>query len=79
MASSATALRCSINAPGDLLERSVRAAKASTAAGAAVDGVQPEAGLHDDVMDWLGTALTYHDTCRDGLHEGVDADDGGKE
>jgi hypothetical protein len=32
------------------------------------------AAVHDDVITWLSAALTYHDTCRDGLHEEVDGD-----
>ncbi|CAD6240706.1 unnamed protein product [Miscanthus lutarioriparius] len=60
-----------LEAAADLLNRSVRAVTVSTAAGAAA------ADVHDDVMAWLSAALTYHDTCRDGLHEEVDADRGG--
>ncbi|CAD6233696.1 unnamed protein product [Miscanthus lutarioriparius] len=56
-----------LEAAADLLNRSVAAATAPAAAVAA-------AAVHDDVMTWLSAALTYHDTCRDGLHEQVDAD-----
>ncbi|EES02180.1 hypothetical protein BDA96_03G005500 [Sorghum bicolor] len=55
-----------LEAAADLLSRSVAAVTAPAAAAAAI--------AHDDVMTWLSAALTYHDTCRDGLHEEVDAD-----
>ncbi|KAJ1281835.1 hypothetical protein BS78_03G004300 [Paspalum vaginatum] len=69
---------------GELLKRSVSRATGSAptggpaaAADADSDRAEPKHNRRDDVMTWLSAALTYYDTCRDGLQRaGADDEDG---